>query len=124
MKQRAVHRNQNALLLTAMAILFGLLVPPATAAGCDWCDEYPVNPADDKLVCRAYAGKDNQGHLIGEDGVRGQIFIWEAVMFKVEGRHTDLTPTELGRPKIESWTVTIHTPGVMLSSAIKAIQYT
>ena len=96
--------------MICLAFTLLLAKSPSRAQGCDWCDKYPVNPADDKLVCRAYYGKDKQGHWVGEDAVRGQIFIWESMMFKIEGRYTNLTPRELGRPVIESWTVTIRTP--------------
>lgn len=94
--------------MVAVPIFLLLLVSPAVADGCDWCGKHPVNPADDKLVCRAYGGKVN-GHWVGEDHVRGQIFIWESMMFSIEGRYTGLTAEELGRPIIESWTVTIRT---------------
>lgn len=92
----------------AMFILMFIAVNPTVADGCDWCGKHPINPADDKLVCRAYGGKVN-GHWVGEDNVRGQIFIWESLMFSIEGRYTALTAEELGRPAIESWTVTIRT---------------
>lgn len=106
-------KNQGILFLTISAFVLALALSfasfgTAKAFGCGGC--WTGDPDDDIMVCRAYAGGAAASWSVDEDQVKGQVFIWESVRFQIEGYHTGILPSEMGRPAYEKWIVVIETP--------------